>query len=90
MKPSEIYLEAAMLIDAWKVKYSCIAIRNAAKWSDSYLSLPIARDYEGFWGYARAELQNEIKRNATDDEARELRVWLLCMAAVIAEDEEKQ
>jgi len=96
MTNSEIYLKAAERIDQSldNMHFSCVEIQNAVGHTGSLESCPIAMSYSEIWGFkTQFDFQRAIENYqchpfAQRDyhEANELRVWLLCFAAAMAEE----
>ena len=92
MKYSTIYREAARLIDAGQEDFSCHAINRA---TDTTLCVDTpAKSYflklfnfgDGF-PYRSRNLKKLWLWSSWEPEGREWRVWLLLLAAEVAEDE---
>ena len=81
--------------------FSCVEIQNAAKFKGSLISCPIAMSYSEIWGFKtqfdfQCAIENCPHPPPTQHcppfpqhdyrEANELRVWLLCFAAAMAEE----
>ncbi|MDP2621578.1 MAG: hypothetical protein Q8P46_15640 [Hyphomicrobiales bacterium] len=93
MKPSEIYLEAAALIDRDEEVYSCRAVAKAAygdNWSAeewSFIVDPYAKLFKPL--EASGLLEYWLKGQFSDwDERKAWRILALCFMAAIAEDSE--
>lgn len=89
MKRSEIYREAARLVEMGAEQYSCIAIANAAHgWARQ---LP-CNEYEESRIYVEtfADHPDELNRLFSQEceDAQDLRILALCLMAAIAEDDE--
>src|SRR3990167_9286415 len=80
MKPSKVYLEAARRIAEREDSFSCIAIKHVVHdGNHSYTKVPLARDYKNIFGFTDEDnFKREIER---DNDGRNLRVLLLCLAA---------
>ena len=83
MKPSKVYLEAARRIAEREDSFSCIAIKHVVHdGNHSYTKVPLARDYKNIFGFTDEDnFKREIER---DNDGRNLRVLLLCLAAAMS------
>jgi hypothetical protein len=85
---SEVYVEAAKLVDGYKVLYSCTAIKLVCKQTKSYYDVPEVKLYLKIMNLGH-DISNP-SRNAvflwSCEDARELRVLLLCMMAACCDD----
>ena len=85
MKPKQVYLEAGRCIAEREYHYSCFAIKHAVlgQYSfGSYMDVPIARDYPQVFGFPNA-WQFQMAIDEESETSRDLRVWLLCLAAAM-------
>jgi len=90
MKLKQVYLKAARRIAEKEDIYSCLAIMHAILGPYSqylYEYVPIARDYHKVFGFSNSStFQIAIEESNDDIKCRNLRVWLLCLAAAMCEN----
>ena len=91
MKPKNIYLEAAMLIDSGKQEFSCVAIDNIIDRNldnnNTYNSWERRRYATIMGSNNRGLITLDIHQTTrTKKERRKLRVLLLCMTATVCDD----
>ena len=82
MKDSKAYLEAAKLIHEHKEKYSCFALGILDELNDFWEPTPLSRSFGWDTGF-----DEEWMNAAEPNEARRIRVLLLCLMSAKAKME---
>ena len=91
LKHSEIYVKAAKRIDSGKDWYSCNAV-SFIETGHGFSYTEARSNYSALMGLGSSAAYPNTRTLWDMDHAEqaELRVWLLCMAAAIAEEEENE